>query len=60
VARKMGNVRLLKTLWEWAKEARTRDELIQNIVQKLNGKNRLAQCSRDEQYKGVGCTVGVG
>jgi len=58
----MGNVMLLKTLWEWAKEERTRDELIQNIVlsQKLNGKNCLARCSRDEQYKGVGCTVGVG
>jgi hypothetical protein len=39
----------IKTLWEWAKEGRTRDELIQNIIlsQKLNGKNRFARCCRD-------------
>jgi hypothetical protein len=51
VAAKMSNLRLLKMLWEWAKEGQTTDELIQNIVlsQTLNGKNGLAGHNRDKQ-----------
>ena len=61
VATKMDNVNVLKDLWEWAKKRLITDEVNKIVIsQTHNGIDQLARCSKGEQYRGVGYTLGVG